>query len=173
MTIRLLFALAPALLIHGTPATAQTAQTARPEGNAEIRILRFTAELDGMVPPPEDGAPFRPRGTVTPVAGSDPLLGTAAAPYKTRIVSGGDAGFVDQDGSIAFGSGEIQFKGVYPTRNEPTPVTGVFHTVMVEQVTGGTGAFRGARGYLTLNTTLGSGDRFQGTITGLLFIPAR
>ena len=166
--LRTAVALAPLLL---APAGLHAQAAPAPA----VRILRFTAELDGTVPEPAKGAPFRPRGTVTPAAGSDPLLGTAAAPYRTEVVSNADGkgGFVDRDGTVAFASGEIRFKGVYPTRNEVTPLKGVFHTVMVEQVTGGTGAFAGARGYLTLNTTLESGDRFRGTITGLLFLPAR
>jgi hypothetical protein len=138
--------------------------------NADVRVVRFNALLEANVPPRIEGGPFLPAGTVTPMAGSDPVFGTGGAAYQTVIKSNADGkgGFTD-DGSIRFATGEIRFRGIYPTKNEPTPVRGVANTVMVEEVTGGTGAFAGVTGYFLLNSTLGPGG-IRGALNGVLFV---
>jgi hypothetical protein len=137
---------------------------------ADVRLVRFNAFLAGAVPPREAGSPFKPVGKVTPMTGSDAVFGTGAAAYHTVITSNADGkgGFVD-NGSIRFSNGEIRFRGIYPTKNEPTPVNGVANTVMVEEIIGGSGTFEGVTGYFLLNSTLGPGG-IRGALNGVLFV---
>jgi hypothetical protein len=134
------------------------------------RLVRFDAYLQGRVPPRQGDGPFRPVGQVTPMAGADAVFGQGPGAYETVIQSNADGkgGFLDS-GVIRFSTGEIRFRGRYPTRNEPTPVKGVANTVMVEEITGGAGAFEGVTGHFLLNSTLGP-DGIRGALNGVLFV---
>ncbi len=151
------------------PAAAATAKAA-----PRVAMLRFEADLAGHVPPPGDDHVYHPQGALTVRTGADPRLapGTARA-YLSVVHSNvdGKGGFVSSV-TWTLPGGEIALTGVYPTHNEPTPIAGTAQTVMVHKVTGGTGIFEGASGYLVVNSTLAN-HRFQGTVAGLVFVPER
>jgi len=139
-----------------------------------IEIVRFTAQLTGHVPPRDSDGHYRPAGYALPDMGSDPRLDPGhPARYQTVIESNSDGkgGFTDQ-GSVQFAQGRLEFRGVYPTHNEPTVVPGLMQTVMVEKIMGGDGKFQDATGYFLLNSTLSKSD-FNGSLNGIVFLNTR
>jgi hypothetical protein len=170
--LTLLLALAtPA--VAATPAEIEAAfkvSDAEVAADAPVRIVRFHSILTGEFPRRQDNVAFKPAGRVLLAPGSDPILGEGPAPYITEIHSNSDGkgGFTDT-GSIRFSGGEVRFTAVFPTRNIETPLPGMRTTAMVEKVTGGTGAFDGASGYIMQFSTI-DGDGFRTTLNGILFV---
>jgi hypothetical protein len=117
---------------------------------------------------PEADGHYHPRGFAIPAKGSDPSLGAGRRAEYTTIINDGKDGFTDV-GSLRFAGGDLQFEGVYPTHNDQTVIRGLIQTVMVEKVSGGTGAFEGATGYFLLNSTL-LGSDFSASLNGLIFL---
>ncbi|WP_395670717.1 hypothetical protein [Phenylobacterium sp.] len=168
-----MLALSLATAAAATPAeidAAFKASDAQVAADSEVRIVRFQSIMTGEFPRRQDGVAFKPAGRVLLPAGSDPILGSEPAPYITEIHSNSDGkgGFTDT-GSIRFAGGELRFTAVYPTRNIETPLPGMRTTAMVEKVTGGTGAFEGASGYIMQFSTI-DGDGFRTTLNGILFV---
>jgi hypothetical protein len=162
-----------AMTLTGLEAGAASGATTTGIAAPAYHMIRFQAPfvIDDLTRGP-DGR-YRPRGKLFPPAGNMPLLGSAPAIYESMVTSNvdGKGGFLDE-GTIRFAAGELRFRGVYPTRNEPTVVPGVQQTVMVQKVTGGTGAFEGATGYLTINSTITKGEGVAGDIAAIIFVRA-
>jgi hypothetical protein len=164
----LAFAMAAAAL----PAAAQPSDEELAAGSG-YRIVRFYADLIGRTGSQHADGHFRPTGQVVPEPGSDPILGSGPAPYEAVIDSNvdGKGRFMDR-ARIRFAGGELLLKGVYPTTSDPTPIKDVTQTVMVEQVSGGDGAFEGAAGYVMLNAVR-RGQNFTNTLNGILFVKVK
>jgi hypothetical protein len=166
-------ALAVAAPAAGQAAPDDAARIAALARDAGVSVVRFAATVEATVAGRGADGHFRPQGRITVQAGADDL--GAKGDFRAKVFSNvdGKGGFIDE-GTLTLPSGTLTYKGVFPTKNQPTTVPGILHTVGVQQVTGGTGRYAGATGYLVFDTLLTRRSpqlsAITGTMNGTLFL---
>ena len=136
------------------------------------RIVRFNGVLKAVVKSRDPDGHFRPKGLLTVQADADALLNPGASNAYASVVNSnvdGKGGFIDNV-VIHFPRGDLKLTGVYPTHNDITPIANVRHTVMIEKVAGGSGAFEGATGYVMLNSTMTETGEIEGSVNAIVFL---
>jgi hypothetical protein len=112
--------------------------------------------------------------TVLGPGGVTVRLGAVAgesAVLESRVERFGDGTFVE-DGTIAYGSaGAITFETIGRGWVGPSPLAGWVVGGVVWSVTGGQGAFAGARGLITSNFTVNAGGEVIDDQVARLYLP--
>jgi hypothetical protein len=104
------------------------------------------------------------RARVEPVAGESAVL-------DSRVERFGDGSFVE-DGTIAYGSaGRVTFETLGRGWVGPAPLPGWVVGGVVWTITGGDGAFAGARGVITSNFTVSAGGEVIDHHVARLYLP--
>ncbi len=97
--------------------------------------------------------------------------GPETATLEAEVRLTGERTFVES-GRIRYGeAGAITFRTVGEGVRGPSPVAGLVHGAVVWEVTGGDGAFAGARGLITSNFTVDAGGEVIDDHLAHLFLP--
>jgi hypothetical protein len=148
-----------------------------------MRELVFALEFRGNGRPVPGSETKRVARSTAPSQTLTTVLGPAGAVVRLDAVTGesavlesrverfGDGTFVE-DGTIAYGSaGAITFETIGRGWVGPSPLAGWVVGGVVWSVTGGQGAFAGARGLITSNFTVNAGGEVIDDQVARLYLP--
>ena len=97
--------------------------------------------------------------------------GGETATFESQVEVVGDGAFVES-GSIQYGSaGKIRFTTVGRGTLGPAPSPGLQWGAVIWQIADGEGLFRGAKGYITSNFTVGAAGEVTDDQFARLFLP--
>jgi hypothetical protein len=105
------------------------------------------------------------------VAGSVEEVGGAAASFESEVQVTGETSFKEW-GTITYGSaGRVRFTTVGQGLLGPSGIDGLQRGAVIWEVTGGDGAFAGARGLITSNFSLDGAGAVIDNHVAQLFLP--
>ena len=153
-------------------AVTAAALGATPQGST-VKEFRYTLTFSGAGKPDKNGVHFDAKasaklpGTFDASVAGESNLATFHSLVTVRKKA---PGTFWEKGTITFGNGTVMFKTAGPGTIGPSPLPGTQAGYVVWKVTGGTGVFANASGYITSNSTDGPNSTIRDTQAGVIFL---
>lgn len=160
------------LLMSGTGFAAEPLATIRPKDTGP-HIFRYMLTFSGKATPDKAGTHFDVSSSAKLSRNFDRTIAdgqdTASFHSSVTLRKKQPSSFYEK-GTITFGSGTLMFTSVAPGTMSSSPAPGMNYGHVVWQVSGGTGTFAGASGYIASVFTSKEDGSLSDSHAGVIFL---